>query len=224
MEATSTEQIFDTTIEKIGEHDGQQVRLKGWLYNLRKSGSLLFLEIRDGTGIIQGVMFKKEIDRPTFNMAKKLNQECSLVVTGNVRADERAKGGYELGITSLEMINDSVDYPISPKEHGIEFLMDNRHLWLRSKAQHAVMRVRATIIKACRDYFDNNGFILIDSPILTPAACEGTTTLFETKYFDRKAYLTQSGQLYNEAAALAFGKVYCFGPTFRAEKSRTGAT
>jgi asparaginyl-tRNA synthetase len=219
---TATEMtIHDATIENIGNFDGKRVRIKGWLYNLRTGGSILFLQLRDGTGIIQGVMVKKEVDREMFNRSKKLTQESSVIATGIVRADERAPGGYEITVDNLEVVSESAEYPITPKEHGIDFLMENRHLWLRSKNQHAIMRVRATIIKACRDYFDNNGFILIDSPILTPAACEGTSTLFETDYFDQKAYLTQSGQLYQEAAALAFGKAYCFGPTFRAEKSRT---
>lgn len=221
METAEKSGVLDATIEKIGMFEGGRVRLKGWLYNLRAGGSILFLQLRDGTGIIQGVMVKKEIDREVFNASKKLSQESSVIVTGTVRAEERAPGGYELLIDGLELVSGSPDYPITPKDHGIEFLMENRHLWLRSKRQNAILRIRAEIIKACRNYFDNNGFILVDSPILTPAACEGTTTLFSTDYFDQKAFLTQSGQLYAEAAALAFGKAYCFGPTFRAEKSRT---
>lgn len=221
METSATCDAVAATVENIDKFEGKRVCIKGWLYNLRSSGKLLFLQIRDGTGIIQGVMFKKEVDRENFNMAKKLNQESSIVVTGTIRADERAPGGYELSVERVDMVADSIDYPITPKEHGIEFLLDNRHLWLRSRRQHAIMRIRAEIIRACRDYFDKRGYILIDAPILTPSACEGTTTLFSTDYFDKKAYLTQSGQLYNEAACMAFGKVYCFGPTFRAEKSRT---
>lgn len=221
MDVAKIEQIHDTTIETIGRFDGRKVRIKGWLYNLRIGGSILFLQIRDGTGIIQGVMLKKEIDREIFNMTKKLNQESSIVVTGSVRADSRAPGGYELTLDGLSLVADSPEYPITHKDHGTEFLMEHRHLWLRSKRQHAIMRIRTEIIRACRDYFDDRGYLLVDSPILTPAACEGTTTLFSTDYFDRKAFLTQSGQLYNEAACMAFGKVYCFGPTFRAEKSRT---
>jgi asparaginyl-tRNA synthetase len=221
VDTTTQQTLHDATIENIGNFDGMRVRIKGWLYNLRTGGSILFLQLRDGTGIIQGVMVKKEVDREMFNRSKKLTQETSVIATGTVRADERAPGGYEITVDNLDVIGESADYPISPKEHGTDFLMENRHLWLRSRNQHAIMRIRATIIKACRDYFDNNGFILVDSPILTPAACEGTSTLFETDYFDQKAYLTQSGQLYQEATALAFGKTYCFGPTFRAEKSRT---
>ncbi|MFP4497490.1 MAG: asparagine--tRNA ligase [Vulcanimicrobiota bacterium] len=221
MESATHEQVFNATIANISQFEEKKVKIRGWLYNLRSSGKLLFLQIRDGSGIIQGVMFKKEVDRENFNLTKKLNQEAAIEVIGTVRADERAPSGFELSVHEVTMISDSLDYPITPKEHGVEFLMDHRHLWLRSKLQHATMLVRATIIKACRDYFDNHGFVLIDSPILTPSACEGTTTLFETDYFGEKAYLSQSGQLYNEAAAMAFGKVYCFGPTFRAEKSRT---
>ncbi len=215
------EKIYDATIENIYKFKDKMVRIKGWLYNLRSSGSLLFLQIRDGTGIIQGVMFKKEVDRENFKMAKKLTQETSIIVTGKVREDERAHGGYELSVSYVEKVSDSIDYPITHKEHGIDFLLDHRHLWIRSRRQHAILRIRAEIIRACRDYFDSHGFTLIDAPILTPSACEGTTTLFSTDYFGQKAYLTQSGQLYNEAAIFAFGKVYCFGPTFRAEKSRT---
>jgi len=208
-------------IEDIGRHDGQSVTLKGWLYNKRSSGKLHFLMVRDGTGILQCVVFKKDVPEDQFTIADHLPQESSLIVTGTVRKDERAPLGYELGVTNLEVVHSAEDYPITPKEHGIAFLLDHRHLWVRSARQHAVLRIRAEVVRACREYFDQRGFVLFDSPILTPAACEGTTTLFETPYFDDKAYLTQSGQLYLEAGALAFGKVYCFGPTFRAEKSKT---
>ena len=208
-------------IEDIGQHDGKTVTLKGWLYNRRSSGKLHFLLLRDGTGILQCVVFKKDVTPETFALADHLPQESSLIVTGTVRRDERAPLGYELGVTQLELLQQAEEYPITPKEHGVAFLLDHRHLWVRSARQHAVLRIRAEVVRACREYFDTRGFVLFDSPILTPAACEGTTTLFETPYFDEKAYLTQSGQLYVEAGALAFGKVYCFGPTFRAEKSKT---
>ena len=208
-------------IEDIGRHDGETVTLKGWLYNRRSSGKLHFLLLRDGTGILQCVVFKKDVTPETFALADHLPQESSLIVTGTVRRDERAPLGYELGVTQLELVQQAEEYPITPKEHGVAFLLDHRHLWVRSARQHAVLRIRAEVVRACREYFDTRGFVLFDSPILTPAACEGTTTLFETPYFDEKAYLTQSGQLYVEAGALAFGKVYCFGPTFRAEKSKT---
>jgi asparaginyl-tRNA synthetase len=208
-------------IEDIGRHDGETVTLKGWLYNRRSSGKLHFLLLRDGTGILQCVVFKKDVPAETFALADHLPQESSLIVTGTVRKDERAPLGYELGVSSLEVVQEAEEYPITPKEHGVAFLLDHRHLWVRSARQHAVLRIRAEVVRACREYFDTRGFVLFDSPILTPAACEGTTTLFETPYFDDKAYLTQSGQLYVEAGALAFGKVYCFGPTFRAEKSKT---
>ena len=220
-ETVQLEKPVYTTIENISQFDNKRVMLKGWLYNKRSSGKIQFLQIRDGSGIIQGVMVKKEIDREVFNMTKKLGQETAIIVTGTVRKDERSPIGFELGVDNLEVVGESIDYPITPKEHGTEFLLDNRHLWFRSKRQHAILRIRAEIIRACREYFDNRGFTLIDTPILTPSACEGTTTLFSTKYFEDQAYLAQSGQLYVEAAAMAFGKVYCFGPTFRAEKSRT---
>jgi asparaginyl-tRNA synthetase len=203
---------------------GQEVVVQGWLYNLRESGKLLFPLFRDGTGIIQGVVVKSAVSPEVFERARKLTQESSLRVTGKVRADQRAPGGYELDVSNLEIIqlvSLEVPYPITPKEHGIEFLMDHRHLWLRSTRQHAILGVRHEIIKAVRDFFDERGFTLVDTPILTPTSCEGTTTLFEVNYFDDKAYLTQSGQLYNEATAMAVGKTYCFGPTFRAEKSKT---
>jgi asparaginyl-tRNA synthetase len=209
-------------IEELGRHVGEEVKLPGWLYNKRSSGKIRFLLLRDGTGIVQGVMVKGSVPDEIFAKFDELTQESSFSMTGNVRKDERAPGGYEVEISGLSILSIAKEYPITPKEHGVEFLADRRHLWLRSSRQHAIMRVRHRIIKAIRDFYDNRGFVLVDSPILTPAACEGTTTLFETEYFDLgKAYLTQSGQLYAEAGAMAFGKVYCFGPTFRAEKSKT---
>ena len=208
-------------ISDISRHEGQEVLLKGWLYQKRSSGKLHFLQVRDGTGVIQCVVFKGEVPEEVFERANRVTQESSVFVRGTVRADERSSIGYELGVNSLEIIQLAQYYPITPKEHGTAFLMDHRHLWLRSSRQHAIIRVRSEIIQACRDYLNDTGFILVDAPIFTPAACEGTTTLFETDYFDEKAFLTQSGQLYMEAAAMAFGKVYCFGPTFRAEKSKT---
>ena len=214
--------MTQTYIRDVSKHVGEEITLKGWLYNMRSSGKLMFPQVRDGSGIIQGVVFKKNVPEQVWNDFEKLTQESSIVVTGKVRADERAPGGYELDVTGVEVVQIAHEYPITPKEHGVEFLMDNRHLWLRSKRQHAILSVRAEVIRAVRDFFDSNGFLLMDTPIFTPAACEGTTTLFEVDYFDdNKAYLTQSGQLYNEATAAAFGKVYCFGPTFRAEKSKT---
>ena len=210
-----------TYIEQLKDHVGEEVTLKGWLYNSRSSGKLVFLQLRDGTGIVQCVVFKGN-DEAVFEKAKALGQESSIIVTGMVKTDDRSSIGVEVDVKDVEVIQNVHDYPITPKEHGTEFLMDHRHLWIRSKKQHAVLKVRHTIIKAVRDYFDNNGFTLADTPIFTPAACEGTTTLFEVDYFDdEKAYLTQSGQLYNEATAAAFGKSYAFGPTFRAEKSKT---
>jgi asparaginyl-tRNA synthetase len=208
-------------VEDIARYDGQPVTLKGWLYNSRSSGKLIFLELRDGTGIIQCVVFKRDVPEETFEAAKLLTQESALIVHGVVRRDERSKIGYEVGVTGLEVVHVAADYPISPKEHGVAFLMEKRHLWLRSRRQMAILRIRATLIRAIRDYFDSHGFVLVDSPIFTPSSCEGTTTLFETQYFSQKAYLTQSGQLYAEASAMALGRVYCFGPTFRAEKSKT---
>ncbi len=209
------------TIETAARFVDQTVALKGWLYNRRSSGKILFLIVRDGTGIMQCVMAKNNVAPEAFAQAEAIGLESSVIVTGRVRAEARAAGGHEMDVTGLEVVQAVADYPITKKEHGTAFLMENRHLWLRSRRQHAVMRVRHAIIKACRDYLDTNGFTLVDTPIFTPNACEGTTTLFETQYFDDKAYLTQSGQLYNEATAMAFGKVYCFGPTFRAEKSKT---
>ena len=208
-------------IDRLADHSGEEVTIKGWLYNKTAKGKLRFLMVRDGTGLIQAVVFQKNVPAAVFEAADSLTQESSLKVTGKVRADERAPGGFELDVTDLRPVQVAKDYPITPKEHGTAFLMDHRHLWLRSVRQHAIMRVRSEIIKACRDFFDNRNFTLMDTPIFTPAACEGTTTLFETEYFDQKAFLTQSGQLYNEANCMALGKVYCFGPTFRAEKSKT---
>jgi asparaginyl-tRNA synthetase len=209
------------TIRNVANYAGQQVTIKGWLYNKRDKGRLRFLLLRDGTGIIQAVAFKDEVSPEAFAAASDVTQESSLIATGLIRADSRAPGGYELSLSDLKIVQLAQDYPITPKEHGIDFLMDRRHLWLRSTQQWAILRVRATVIRAIRDWLDGHGFTLVDTPILTPAACEGTTTLFETEYFGEKAYLAQSGQLYNEAAIMAFGRVYCFGPTFRAEKSKT---
>ena len=211
-------------IRRVSEYAGQEVILQGWLYNLRESGKLLFPLFRDGTGIIQGVVVKSAVPPEVFEAVRGLTQESSVRVTGKVRADKRAPGGYEMDVLNVEVqqrIPAETPYPITPKDHGIEFLMDHRHLWLRSTRQRAILGVRHEIIKAVRDFFDDRGFTLVDTPIFTPAACEGTTTLFEVNYFDDKAYLTQSGQLYNEAAIMAVGKTYCFGPTFRAEKSKT---
>lgn len=214
--------MSQTYIRDVAQHEGQEITIKGWLYNIRSSGKLMFPQIRDGSGIIQGVVFKKGVSEQVWADFERLTQESSIIVTGKVRADERAPGGFELDVTGVEVVQIAEAFPITPKEHGIEFLMDKRHLWLRSRTQHAVLSIRAEVIRAVRDYFDSNGFLLMDTPIFTPAACEGTTTLFEVDYFgDEKAYLTQSGQLYNEATAAAFGKVYCFGPTFRAERSKT---
>jgi len=214
----------DTTIREIGKHQGQTVTIRGWLYNLRESGKLLFPQFRDGSGIIQGVVPKNAVTPEVFDAIKTLTQESSVVVEGKVRADKRAPGGYELDVVNVQVVQrvpESSPYPITPKEHGTDFLMEHRHLWLRSQRQAAILRVRAEIIKAARDFFDDRGFTLTDPPIITPAACEGTTTLFPVDYFDDQAYLTQSGQLYVEATAMALGKVYSFGPTFRAEKSKT---
>jgi len=208
-------------IEEIAKYEGQEVTIKGWLYNRTDKGRLQFLQVRDGTGVIQCVVFEKDVPSQAFEAAKGLTQESSLIVTGTVRADRRAPGGYELTVKDLKVVQLAQEYPITPKEHGVTFLMDHRHLWLRSSRQHAILRVRAEVIRAVRDYLDENGFLLVDTPILTPAACEGTSTLFETDYFGDKAYLAQSGQLYSEATIMAFGKVYCFGPTFRAERSKT---
>jgi len=213
-----------STIAQVGQHEGQTVTIRGWLYNLRESGKLLFPIFRDGTGIIQGVVAKNAVAPEIFDAVKSLTQESSVMVTGKVRADKRAPGGYELDVSNvhvMSLVSESEPYPISLKEHGVDFLMEHRHLWVRTPRQAAILRVRAEIIKAARDFFDDRGFILTDPPILTPAACEGTTTLFPVDYFDEQAFLTQSGQLYIEATAMALGKVYSFGPTFRAEKSKT---
>ena len=213
-----------TTIAEIGKHDGQTVTVRGWLYNLRESGKLLFPQFRDGSGLIQGVVPKNAVTPAVFDAVKTLTQESSVIVEGKVRADKRAPGGYELDVANVQVVQrvpESDPYPITPKEHGTDFLMEHRHLWVRSQRQAAILRVRAEIIKAVRDFFDEHGFTLTDPPIITPAACEGTSTLFPVDYFDEQAYLTQSGQLYIEATAMALGKVYSFGPTFRAEKSKT---
>jgi asparaginyl-tRNA synthetase len=213
-----------TTIAEVGKHDGQSVTIRGWLYNLRESGKLLFPQFRDGSGIIQGVVPKNAVTPEVFDAIKTLTQESSVIVEGKVRADKRAPGGYELDVANVQVLQrvpESDPYPITPKEHGTDFLMEHRHLWVRSQRQAAILRVRAEIVKAARDFFDERGFTLTDPPIITPAACEGTSTLFPVDYFDEQAFLTQSGQLYVEATAMALGKVYSFGPTFRAEKSKT---
>lgn len=210
-----------TTIVEVKNYVGQEVTIGAWLANKRSSGKIAFLQLRDGSGFIQGVVVKNEVPEEIFQLAKSLTQESSLYVTGIVREDERSPFGYELSVTKLELIHEAHDYPITPKEHGTEFLMDHRHLWLRSKRQHANMKIRNEIIRATYEFFNKEGFIKIDPPILTGSAPEGTTELFHTKYFDEDAYLSQSGQLYMEAAAMAFGKVFSFGPTFRAEKSKT---
>ncbi len=209
------------SIDQVASHSGDEVELRGWLYNRSSKGKLHFLQVRDGSGIIQCVVFKGDVSDEVFEAAAGVTQESSLIVRGEVREDPRSPLGYEIGVRDLKAVHHAEEYPISPKEHGTAFLMEHRHLWLRSKRQHAVLRVRHELVRQCRGYLDEQGFILVDSPILTPAACEGTTTLFETDYFGEPAYLTQSGQLYIEAAAMAHGKVYCFGPTFRAEKSKT---
>lgn len=211
-------------ISDIAAYDGQEVTVRGWVYNKTGKGKLHFIRLRDGSGQVQCVAFKKELSEEDFEIASNLNQETSVIVTGTVRQDERAPGypgGYEIGVSSIQLVQQAIDYPITPKEHGTEFLMDNRHLWIRSNRQWAILRIRATIIRALREWLDDNGFLLVDTPIITPAAGEETTTLFEVDYFGEPAYLAQTGQLYNEANILAFGKVYCFGPTFRAEKSKT---
>ena len=210
------------TIKKLDQYVDQDVEIKGWVYNRRSVGKIWFLILRDGTGLLQCVIVDGECDSETFSLEQQLNQEDSVIVTGRVKKEPRAVGGYELGVKQVSVVNHTTDeYPISKKDHGTDFLMSNRHLWLRSKRQNSIMRVRHQIVKAIRDYFDDNGFTLIDSPIFTGNAVEGTTTLFEVDYFERSAYLTQSGQLYQEAGATAFGKTYCFGPCFRAEKSKT---
>ncbi len=209
------------SISEIAKYHNQEVTLQGWLYNKRSSGKLRFLLVRDGSATIQCVVFKNDVSEETFTDADNLTQESSLRVTGMVSEDKRSPLGYEIQVKEIEVLQIAGEYPITKKEHGVDFLMDHRHLWLRSKLQHAIMLIRHEVIRAAREFFDNRGFILVDSPIFTPNAAEGTTTLFGTDYFGSKAYLTQSGQLYAEASAMAFGKVYCFGPTFRAEKSKT---
>jgi asparaginyl-tRNA synthetase len=209
-------------IEDIGAHVGEEITIKGWLHNRRSSGKIHFLILRDGTGFVQAVMSKAAVGDEKFKAADHLSQETSVIVTGTARADARAPGGYEIDLKTLDIVGESHDYPITPKEHGVDYLLDRRHLWIRSERQQAILRIRHEIINAIRDFFNSRGFILADTPIFTPAACEGTTTLFPAQYFeDQTAYLTQSGQLYNEANAMALGRVYCFGPTFRAEKSKT---
>jgi asparaginyl-tRNA synthetase len=213
---------LDTYIQEIARFEGQPVRLRGWLHNRRSSGRIHFLTVRDGTGFIQAVMSKAAVGPDLFTTADHLGQETSIVVSGTVRADARAPGGYELDVSQLEVVGPAHDYPITPKEHGVDYLLDRRHLWIRAPRQQAVLRIRHEVIDAVRDFFNAQGFVLADTPIFTPSACEGTTTLFPVQYFeDQTAYLTQSGQLYNEANAMALGRVYCFGPTFRAEKSKT---
>src|SRR5580658_9733 len=213
------------TVAEVGRHAGETVELAGWLYNLRRSGKICFPQLRDGTGIMQCVAVKSALPEDLFEDLKDLTQESSLIIRGKVRAEQRAPGGYELDVEGAEIVQrvaESDPYPITPKDHGVDFLMDHRHLWLRSRRQHAALKVRHQVIKGLRDYFDSHGFTLVDTPIFTPAACEGTTTLFEVAYSeDENVYLAQSGQLYSEATAASFGKVYCFGPTFRAEKSKT---
>jgi asparaginyl-tRNA synthetase len=213
------------TISQAAAHVGESVEIAGWLYNLRSSGKICFPQVRDGSGILQCVAVKAQLGEEQFGILKRLTQESSLIIRGRLRAEQRAPGGFELDVDSFEVVQrvpEDTPYPISLKEHGPDFLLDHRHLWIRSRRQHAILKIRHEVVKAVRDYFDSHGFTLCDTPIFTPAACEGTTTLFEVDYFgDEKVYLTQSGQLYNEATAAAFGKVYTFGPTFRAEKSKT---
>lgn len=208
-------------VNEVANYNDQEVTLKGWLYNSRSSGKLRFLLLRDGSAVIQCVVFKGSVSDTVFDAASALTQESSFEVTGKITKDERSPLGFELQVADLNIIQIADEYPISKKDHGTDFLMDNRHLWLRSSRQHAIIRVRHEIIRSIREFFDNRGFTLVDTPIFTPNAAEGTSTLFETDYFEQKAYLTQSGQLYGEAAAMAFGNIYCFGPTFRAEKSKT---
>jgi len=208
-------------IQDLKKHIGEEVELRGWVYNKRSSGKIRFLLMRDGSGVVQAVFVKGVAPDADYDAFEQLTQESSIILRGKVREDKRAKGGVELDATSLTVLQIAQDYPIGPKEHGPDFLLSNRHLWLRSSRPHAILKIRDRFIKGIRDFFDQEGFVLVDTPIFTPSACEGTTTLFETEYFGEKAYLSQSGQLYSEASAMAFGKVYCFGPTFRAEKSKT---
>lgn len=210
-----------TTIKQAKKHLNQEVTIGAWLTNKRSSGKIAFLQLRDGTGFMQGVVVKSEVDEETFQLAKDITQESSLYITGTITEDNRSDLGYEMQVKSIEIVHEAHDYPITPKNHGTEFLMDHRHLWLRSKKQHAVMKIRNEIIRATYEFFNENGFTKIDSPILTASAPEGTSELFHTKYFDEDAFLSQSGQLYMEAAAMAHGRVFSFGPTFRAEKSKT---
>ncbi|MBA1333932.1 MAG: Asparaginyl-tRNA synthetase [Firmicutes bacterium] len=210
-----------TSIRDVKNYEGKEVVIKGWLYNKRSSGKIAFLQLRDGTGFIQGVVVKNDVPEEAFNLSKELTQESSVEITGIVRKDDRAPSGYELTVTNVVLVSMSYDYPITLKEHGVEFLMDLRHLWMRAPRQHAILTIRANINRAIREFLDGEGFILVEPPIITANSCEGTTNLFELDYFGQKAYLSQTGQLYNEAAAMAFGKVYSFGPTFRAEKSKT---
>jgi asparaginyl-tRNA synthetase len=211
-----------TYIENLAQHQGETVLVNGWLHNRRSSGKIHFLTVRDGSGFIQAVMSKSVVGDEAFERADHLGQESSIILRGSVRADQRAPGGYELDVSTLEVVGESHDYPITPKEHGVDYLLDRRHLWIRTQRQQATLRIRHTVVNVIRDFLNNLGFILADTPIFTPAACEGTTTLFPVQYFeDTTAYLTQSGQLYNEANIMALGRVYCFGPTFRAEKSKT---
>ena len=214
--------MVDVYIEQLADHVGKEVTLKGWLYNSREGGKIAFLILRDGTGLCQCVVTPESVSEGDWEKARSLTQESSFTVTGTIRADERAPGGFEMDVTALDVVSIAQEYPITPKEHGIEFLADRRHLWIRSRRQAAILRVRHSIIRAIRNFFDDRGFVLFDAPILTPNAVEGTSTLFETEYFKLgKAYLTQSGQLYGEAGAMALGKIYVFGPTFRAEESKT---
>ncbi|MED5559762.1 MAG: asparagine--tRNA ligase [Acidobacteriota bacterium] len=208
-------------IADLGAHEGETVTVRGWLYNKRSSGKIAFMQLRDGTGMVQAVATPQDVDETSWNLIGEVTQESSVIVTGSVRADARSPTGFELGVELVEIVQMAPEYPISPKEHGTEFLMDHRHLWLRSSSQVAALRVRSKVIHICRSYYHDRGFVLIDSPILTPISVEGTTTLFSTDYFGENAYLTQSGQLYLEPACMAHGRVYCFGPTFRAEKSKT---
>lgn len=210
-----------TYIVDLGAHEGETVTIRGWLYNKRSSGKIAFMQLRDGTGTVQAVATPQDVDETSWNLIGDVTQESSIIVTGSVRADSRSPTGFELGVELVEIVHMAPEYPISPKGHGTEFLMDHRHLWLRSSSQVAALRVRSKVIHICRSYYHDRGFVLIDSPILTPTSVEGTTTLFSTDYFGENAYLTQSGQLYLEPACMAHGRVYCFGPTFRAEKSKT---
>jgi len=214
--------MIDISIAEVGKYENEKVRIKGWLYNQRSSGKIKFMIIRDGTGFLQGTLVKSEMEEKHFNMLDNLNYESSIIVEGEVKSEKRAPSGYEMLVKTIQVVhNAEKDYPISLKKHGVGFLMNYRHLWMRTQRQNAILRIRTEIVKIIHNFLNQKGFYLVESPILTPAACEGTTTLFETDYFGDKAYLTQSGQLYNEASAMAFGKVYCFGPTFRAEKSKT---